>query len=462
MKKSTIVELKEISDSREVLAEHPHRFVTWFVYILILLLAAALIWACIGETDYYIKAQGEVRPNESVSVIRNTITGRILEVNLSEGQQVKKGDLLFTMDVEELISTSVVLERQLESINNEISNLEKYRTSVMQGVNLFDANVPKELDYYLRYQKYTTDRDIAIEQVKNTNLDITRLYNDSQVAQNNAQKSIGLLQEEIGGFNLLLRSVDEGNNLIPESNAKHFSSFENYKADLNRYDAVIDNYQKQYDRALALYEVGDMSKKQFEAAQFDLESAKNDKEKYINEFRLNIHQNLDSLNKNMSDLNATIRSASVVTSAYSEHEYSEELIAEKSKLDTLAPIPDTLFNLQNNADALQKELNSVRLNIAEADVIAPIDGRVSMNTEMTPGDFLQGGMEIAEIIPGTDGNFKVVLAVLNSDIADIQEEQIVHLRFGALPYQEYGEVDGKVTNICNRQTWLHLASMSER
>jgi HlyD family secretion protein len=447
LKKSTILELKDMSDSREVLSERPHRFVVLFVYILIILIVAALVWAFMGHIDYYVKAQGEVRPNESISVVRNTVTGRVLEVNLSEGQRVKRGELLFAMDVETQLNTVAILERQLDAVTLEITNMEKYRTSIILGENLFDGTSPDELDYYLRYQKYITDREVSVEQVKNANLDFTRILSEAKVSESNAKNSSKRIEAEIAGLRLLLRSVDEGENLLSEHDAKHYGSFLNYKLDMERYAALIERYQVLTDRAEALYEVGGLSQKQLESARFDLKSSLLEWDKYRNEFRFNINQNIDGLESSLLDLNASIQSANTVFNSYSERGYSEDLTVEKCKLDALAPISDTLFNLRINADGLQKDLSSIRLSISEARVTAIIEGVISLNTEISVGDYLQSGMEIASIIPGTAGDFKVILAVFDSDITDVTEGQIVFVRFNALPYNEYGELEGRITKI---------------
>ena len=447
MKKSTIWELREMSDSREVLSEWPHHFVAWFGYGLIALIAVALIWSFWGHIDYYVRAQGEVRPNEPVSVIRSTVTGRVLETNLSEGQQVRKGDLLFTMDVETQLNTAAILESQFDTVNQEITNLEKYRDSIIQSENLFDATEPNESDYYYRYEKYVTDRDVAIEQVKNANLDFTKLLSDAKTAESNAQNNSQLIKKEIDGLDLLLQSINQGQNLIPKSDAKQYAIFLDYQLNLDRYAALIVQQEIQRTRAEALYAVGGISEKQMESALDDLDSTIRDRERYKNEFRLGIINSIDSLDNNLNDLNSSIKSANVVIESYTDREYSEGLVTEKSKLDALTQTSDAMFNLQNNAYALQKDLGGIQLSISEARVITPIDGTVSLRTEINVGDFLQSGTEIATIIPGTNGELKVVLAVPNADIADMKEGQLVHYRLQALPFREYGELDGRITKI---------------
>jgi len=90
MSKLYIQDISEITDSCEILEERPHKFMSLLAYILILLLVIAVTWACIGKIDYYVKARGIVRPGENVSTIKSTASGKLIDVNISEGQQVKK------------------------------------------------------------------------------------------------------------------------------------------------------------------------------------------------------------------------------------------------------------------------------------------------------------------------------------------------------------------------------------
>lgn len=102
MTKQIILPMNEISDSVEMLHEKPNKGMPVFTWILVLLLAAALIWCSIGEIDYFIRASGIVRPGENVSTISSLMTGRVDMLNISEGDRVQKGDLLFKVDTEDM------------------------------------------------------------------------------------------------------------------------------------------------------------------------------------------------------------------------------------------------------------------------------------------------------------------------------------------------------------------------
>ena len=97
MTKEIILPMNEITDSVEMLHEKPNKGMPIFTWILVLLLAVALTWCCIGEIDYFIKASGIVRPGESVSTISSLMTGRVETLNISEGDYVKRATSFYRL-----------------------------------------------------------------------------------------------------------------------------------------------------------------------------------------------------------------------------------------------------------------------------------------------------------------------------------------------------------------------------
>ncbi|AKL94342.1 hypothetical protein CACET_c08330 [Clostridium aceticum] len=79
--------LKDITDSRELLESKPPAFTILFIYILIALLTIAVVWSYIGEMDVVVKADGVVRPNQRISTINNMVGGKVKEVYLEGGKK---------------------------------------------------------------------------------------------------------------------------------------------------------------------------------------------------------------------------------------------------------------------------------------------------------------------------------------------------------------------------------------
>ena len=125
MTKEIILPMNEITDSVEMLHEKPNKGMPIFTWILVLLLAVALTWCCIGEIDYFIKASGIVRPGENVSTISSLMTGRVEALNISEGDYVKKGDLLFKINTTEPEQSLSAYAKEKQRIETENLNLQK-------------------------------------------------------------------------------------------------------------------------------------------------------------------------------------------------------------------------------------------------------------------------------------------------------------------------------------------------
>jgi len=497
MNKIIFKDISEISDSREILAEKPQKFVSFFAYILIVLLAIAFIWAFFGEIDTFVRASGEVRPNESVSTIRSTFSGRVLESQLEEGTYVQSGDILLTIDVQHHLNTMEILERQYESIVAEIDNLILFRESILMGENLFDFNDVTQIDFYFRYQRHVTEIDFALEQIRNTNLDIARWSSEARVSSAVASESRNRANSELNALRSLLNAIERGESTMPRIQAEQYRRFADYQVNIAQYEnliaqrtSVIDAMEElyamgleQYNRALEqsaemlitlelLYEVGGIARIELDTARFEhdsiifdrdrfsevsqneIDNAHNElslilleRERFTNEIKLYVLQGIANLERQIADFDATIQSAESVLLSIYDMGYSEELVRERHRLDMLSLISDTLLSQQSSRDILQMEINSLRLTIDESQITAQIDGVISMLSVITPGDFIQAGTDIATIIPISGGEHRVLLAVSNADIAEVEVGQEINFRFAALPFADYGEMPGRITRI---------------
>lgn len=71
------------------------RLILWLI---MLLFAIAVIWACLGSVDIVSTASGEVIPSGRVKVIQPLETARVGAIHVHEGQQVNAGDPLIDLD----------------------------------------------------------------------------------------------------------------------------------------------------------------------------------------------------------------------------------------------------------------------------------------------------------------------------------------------------------------------------
>ncbi|HHW23413.1 MAG TPA: HlyD family efflux transporter periplasmic adaptor subunit [Clostridiaceae bacterium] len=220
--KAILVDIKDISDSREVYQSKPHPFLWIFTYILLALLGSAMLWASIGKIEIVVKANGQVRPAAGISTVRNLYGGIVKEVKYEQGALVKKGDLLYTIEHDALTIEKENLERQLGELNLELNNLLRYRESIILEQNTF--NEETEPMYYQRVSKLL----LEIESARiDANYKVVKIEEENKV--NKAQLSRYI--DEKNSIERYIESLDTNKNQVgdeTDTDIEYRRKFENY------------------------------------------------------------------------------------------------------------------------------------------------------------------------------------------------------------------------------------------
>lgn len=447
MTKQIIIPMNEITDSVEMLHEKPNKGMPIFTWILVLLLAAVLTWCSIGEIDYFIKASGIVRPGESVSTISSLMTGRVNDLNISEGDYVKKGDLLFKIDTTDLEQSLTAYEREKQRIETENINLKKLEESIKKSENLFDENAPDEAAYYLKYEKYVSDQQSLSEQYKNTAADTDKAVDSAAISAAGINSQISKLNADLDGLKTLKNSVLAENNMFTDKYSVYALEFADHQTALKAYDNDIYVKIEELEKTKILFKAGGISQSDYDSAKQSLKNVKLEKEKYSREFRLNIEQRIENAEKNISELEYSLQNQNKSYSAYSEINHDETLAKEQMQLEMLTGIADSIKSNEANIISIDKQIAEIDLSIKNSEVISPIDGTINMYSDLSEKDLVQSGQTVATVVPDTDGAYKLTMYLSSADISETEIGQNVRLRFAAYPYQEYGELSGTVKSI---------------
>lgn len=445
--KTYIQDIKDISDSREMLEAKPHFFMIWFVYILLAIIGATLVWAYFGEIEDYVKASGAVRPWNNTSIIRNAIAGRVDSVNIEEGKRVKKGDVLYTLETKGILLEKDEKAKIVSMLEKENKNLLKLKKSIKEGKNLFNPANPDEYDYYNRFQKYITDRKSNVEQMNNSKFDLIQLKADAEASKKIAELKMESSIETLKNQETLLLSIDKNENLFGKGNDEYSKRYEDYIFNQTRLNSVLEQKNDAYRRLKRLYDAGGVAYKELEEVKNQMDLAKIEVDKFRNEFIINLKNSIKQTKQSIEELSNSISKWKINLDVYSGKNLNVELVLEKLRLDTLVQIEDSLSVNRINLDKAKSELKILELNMKEATITSPIDGIVNLYMEINRGDFVQSGAEIAAVVPDINTEYKIQLMVSNKDIANIKEGQKIKYHFLALPYQEYGEVEGSVNKI---------------
>ena len=102
-----------------------------------------VVKALVKNVPVEIKAVGNVQAYSAVAV-RSQITGPIVGVHFEEGQEVKAGDLLFTIDARPL---EAVLSQAQANVKRDEAQLLSSRLEFLRTSNLFQIKIASQQDY---------------------------------------------------------------------------------------------------------------------------------------------------------------------------------------------------------------------------------------------------------------------------------------------------------------------------
>jgi hypothetical protein len=231
--KKILLDMKDLSDSKEVYAQRPNPFIAGFIYSIILLLAIALVYSFIGKIEIVATAAGVIRPNDDIGTVASMINGKITDVFYTDGQNVQTGDRLFLIDTSE---TRILLDSLLNTQKDytfQRDMTQKFLDGIEAGSNPF-SNEPMndEYPFYIQFR----DFDLFIK-----NTETNSAYDENQVATNiqSIAEQIEMLSYRIAGLTRYKNSVEQNENLV--------AAYPEYESQYLLYATTMSNLEFDYE-----------------------------------------------------------------------------------------------------------------------------------------------------------------------------------------------------------------------
>ncbi|MEQ5872115.1 HlyD family type I secretion periplasmic adaptor subunit [Sagittula sp. NFXS13] len=115
-----------LPDAFEIETRRTPRWMVTMPLVIVLMLAALVYWACVGNIDVAVSAQGKIEPAADTIVIRAGETAVLESLPVRPGQKIKKGDVVAILDrtaAEAELNTSL-LRRDVLSTRRDRLQLE--------------------------------------------------------------------------------------------------------------------------------------------------------------------------------------------------------------------------------------------------------------------------------------------------------------------------------------------------
>lgn len=204
-----VLDIKDITDSREVMESKEPPKIRWFIYFILIIIAAAIIFACCFKIDEYTKVSGEIKTLNASSSIMSSSNCKLKDILVSEGQSVRKGDVLFILDADYAKEQKGILERKLESYESDLSNTKLLKKSIEENKNLFKNN-SSDSKYYYRYEQYKNGVLLSAQEIDNSQLNSSLTAEEKQNNLKTAKDDIEDKKNQLSEYKTLLSCVENG------------------------------------------------------------------------------------------------------------------------------------------------------------------------------------------------------------------------------------------------------------
>lgn len=405
--------IENLSDSRQVMESKPNRFTYISLYIVLGLIVTFLIWAWFSEKEIVVKASGVVRPNNEIYAISNSIEGEVEKISMKDGQEVKKGQVLYKISSKTLDDKKDQLEEQKNFLESDIENLKKLDESIKDNKNYF-KNSGSEKEYYYKYKSYESGNKIPLEDKESLTESKSDLNNDKE------------------GLNSLIQSIESGENHTKKGSV-YSTQYYSYISSRN----ILNNKINQLEKAkIDIRSDTEEGKKQLEQIDLEIQNNKDQLQKLKNDTKLQVQASIDKINYSIKDVDNNINKI----------DESIVIAKEKNENTVLAQIQEKITLDNQKLDEIKSNLKEINKGIDSCTIKSPVDGKLDLKAKIESGMMIQTGAIIANILPNSK-TYKVDLIIPNKDIANIKDGQELKYSFDSLPYREYGFIEGKIENI---------------
>ncbi len=375
-------------------------------------------WAWLGKIEEVGHARGRMVPRGEAYKINPVDLGKIIRINVKEGDTVKAGQVVVELDTQIAANEVDRLKQMLAGYQDQLKQrqqlIEKTRQEGSTRAVLAKANLQMQQSLIdaAKLKAATSQEMLAQVQTEKT---------ASQTRAQKIQPLTGLSTERLKELQQdVVANQERVNRLkkLAEDGALSKEYLFRAEQDLRASQAAITQTK--------LQEGATTDDRIFEAQRTarDRTSATTQQQGELKQALVEIQSLQAQLSQKIAESNIDRLEA---------QQKIQQLEVEKTQLRT--QISDT-----------QNQLNRARAQLVQKFLYAPVDGIVSSLNIRNVGEVVQQGQTVAEVAPKT-APLVLSASLPNSEAGFIKPGMPVQVKLDAFPYQDFGIVSGKVTSI---------------
>ena len=387
----------------------------WMLWLLMGSTLSAIVWASIAKIEEAIPVQGKLEPQGRVKNVQVPINGVIRQIHVQDGQSVKAGDLLLSVD-------PVAPKAQLKSLQEIRAALEQenqfYQAQINGSENL-NSKVP------------IPSQMVSLTKSRASLLGENRFYQAQLSGSTNQlaltpDEQLRLQSEQLELSSRTTAVQLEGNQQQQQLN-EAAERRKNAQDNLQIEERILQDIQP-------LAEAGGISRVQYLKQKQTVDNKRSE--------IIQIEQEKARLLAAIAQTEAKV----VNTAAVDRKDNTTRISV---NLQKIAEIDGQLSKaiLENNKKIAEtnSQITQTSQLLKYGDVKAPVSGVVFNLKANSPGYVANPSESILTIVPNESLVAKVLIT--NRDIGFVRAGMEVDVRIDSFPFSEFGDVKGKLISI---------------
>jgi len=458
-----------------VLDQPPVSFSQWLILGGLVFSVAFGAWATLGKIDQVGHAQGKLVPKGAVYKIHPTEPGKIINLAIKEGQQIKAGQLLAELDPENASSEVERLDKMLGAYQiqlvQQVSSIDRTRlqASASQAISAADKLGAQAAIDRSRASAATTQSQI--EQLHADVVSQQARQQQLKPLEKQAQNLLSQLQIDVTSQEARRDRVKPLQNKSQELLTQLRAKVAAHKERIGRLRPLVDEgalskdvlFQaeealRESENAVIRSQLGE--KTQADDRVFEVEQTVRDRQSAAIRSQLSettqVKERLFEVEQGLRDRTSSIgKMQGQLTEQLAEVDRLQAEAAGKQ-----AAARQMQLEKEQKVQQLEMELNQIKSKIAETQTMltqaknklkqrflyAPVNGVISALNIQNIGEVVQPGQTIAEMTPN-QAPLVLEVSLPNREAGFVKIGMPVQVKFDAFPYQNYGVIPGKVVSI---------------
>lgn len=386
----------------------------WILWLLMAVATGGIIWACLAKIEEAIPATGKLEPTGTVKEVQSPVNGVVKAIYVNDGQKVKKGDRLLSLDP----TAAIAQNASLQQIRTSLLQENQFYTAAMhdRSSSATDLKLPAEL-VSLTKSRANLARENQLYRALSSGKQVATL-SPSQLERWQSNQA-----ELASRVNAARLETDQLNRQLEQTDIKLASAKQTLK--LNQ--GILAD-------VMPLATAGAISRIQLLKQQQEVQVAMAEANGLVSEqarLKSAISQ-AKSRTQNATDLSRQQWLNQIGT--------NEQSIAEIDSQLTKAIVENN-----KRLSEIDSQISTAQLQLRYEEIKAPESGTVFDMQAHNPGFVANASQPIMKIVPNDAMTAKVFIT--NRDIGFVRQGMDVDVRIDSFPFSEFGDVKGKLVWI---------------